>query len=147
MRRKRVRLFRIWWNFASVTKETANPGSFFFGGGKRSGELTSYFSTTRAKVAAVAATPRCSQAHNLGHSNECLTAQCSLSAQPHFPAQHHFVAQAVYGATAECQLYSIDRVPPTSCHKLNKPYFCSILLCVYSYGFSTRFGRVLCKLC
>ena len=125
--------------FCECNQRTGKSWQFLFWRGKkvrRTHKLFLYYDTC-AKVAAVAATPGCSQAHNLGHSKECLTTECSLSAQPHFAAQPHFVAQAVYGATAECQLYSIDRVPPTSCHKVNKPYFCSILICVYSYGFPT----------
>ena len=42
----------------------------------------------RAKVAAVAATPGCSQAHNLGHSKECLPAQHNFAAQHNFVAHH-----------------------------------------------------------
>ena len=42
----------------------------------------------RAKVAATAPIPRCSQAHNLGHSKECLPAQHNFAAQHHFVAHH-----------------------------------------------------------
>jgi len=42
----------------------------------------------RAKVAAVAGTPGCSQAHNLGHSKECLPAQHNFAAQHNFVAYH-----------------------------------------------------------
>jgi len=54
----------------------------------------------RAKVAAMAATPGCSQAHNLGHSKECLPAQHNFAAQHNFVAyhrnsvaQHNFMVQ------------------------------------------------------
>jgi len=53
-----------------------------------------------AMVAAVAATPGCSQAHNLGHSKECLPAQHNFAAQHNFVAydrhsvaQHNFMVQ------------------------------------------------------
>jgi len=62
--------------------------------------LSLSLNSNHAKVVAVAATPGCSQAYNLGHSKECLPAQHNFAAQHNFvayhsnsAAQHNFVAQ------------------------------------------------------
>ena len=57
---------------------------------------------SRANVVALAATPGCSPAHNLGHSKECLPAQHNFAVQHNFVAYHtNFAAQQDFVAQSD----------------------------------------------